>query len=154
MLIASVSAGSLTTGVEIPDPAVVGDEVLAWGWQLEQSSYATSYIPSNSGTSVTRTYDYFNGYFDEVTTQGTIFIDFEQLKQGGGDYRFRDPSNQNSYAFYYYGGGMDVYNGAAFMVDRSTLEPNNSKVAVSWNCLLYTSPSPRDGLLSRMPSSA
>ena len=24
----------------------------------------------------------------------------------------------------------------------------------AWNCLLYTSPSPRDGLLSRMPSSA
>ena len=24
----------------------------------------------------------------------------------------------------------------------------------SYNCLLYTSPSPRDGLLSRMPSSA
>src|SRR5680860_256916 len=24
----------------------------------------------------------------------------------------------------------------------------------NWNCLLYTSPSPRDGLLSRMPSSA
>ena len=23
-----------------------------------------------------------------------------------------------------------------------------------WGCLLYTSPSPRDGLLSRMPSSA
>ena len=26
--------------------------------------------------------------------------------------------------------------------------------AINWNCLLYTSPSPRDGLLSRMPSSA
>ena len=25
---------------------------------------------------------------------------------------------------------------------------------VIWDCLLYTSPSPRDGLLSRMPSSA
>ena len=24
----------------------------------------------------------------------------------------------------------------------------------TWTCLLYTSPSPRDGLLSRMPSSA
>ena len=24
----------------------------------------------------------------------------------------------------------------------------------NWSCLLYTSPSPRDGLLSRMPSSA
>ena len=27
-------------------------------------------------------------------------------------------------------------------------------LAKSYNCLLYTSPSPRDGLLSRMPSSA
>ena len=25
---------------------------------------------------------------------------------------------------------------------------------LTWDCLLYTSPSPRDGLLSRMPSSA
>mgnify|MGYP003323361884 CR=1 FL=1 len=25
---------------------------------------------------------------------------------------------------------------------------------IFWGCLLYTSPSPRDGLLSRMPSSA
>ena len=34
--------------------------------------------------------------------------------------------------------------------------PNNFKKSVSssWVCLLYTSPSPRDGLLSRMPSSA
>ena len=28
------------------------------------------------------------------------------------------------------------------------------RVAAGWTCLLYTSPSPRDGLLSRMPSSA
>ena len=28
------------------------------------------------------------------------------------------------------------------------------KQAQEYNCLLYTSPSPRDGLLSRMPSSA
>ena len=27
-------------------------------------------------------------------------------------------------------------------------------IASQYNCLLYTSPSPRDGLLSRMPSSA
>ena len=27
-------------------------------------------------------------------------------------------------------------------------------ITLSKNCLLYTSPSPRDGLLSRMPSSA
>ena len=30
----------------------------------------------------------------------------------------------------------------------------NAEIAGSGSCLLYTSPSPRDGLLSRMPSSA
>ena len=31
---------------------------------------------------------------------------------------------------------------------------NTKKVVLFGSCLLYTSPSPRDGLLSRMPSSA
>ena len=35
--------------------------------------------------------------------------------------------------------------------ERLTEPPANAAVR---NCLLYTSPSPRDGLLSRMPSSA
>ena len=46
--------------------------------------------------------------------------------------------------------------GSNEVVTKSTY-PNASFVyGVSWNhiCLLYTSPSPRDGLLSRMPSSA
>ena len=30
----------------------------------------------------------------------------------------------------------------------------NMPLAILYTCLLYTSPSPRDGLLSRMPSSA
>ena len=37
-------------------------------------------------------------------------------------------------------------------VGKTTLA---NKIATTFNyCLLYTSPSPRDGLLSRMPSSA
>ena len=31
---------------------------------------------------------------------------------------------------------------------------NKVKPKVTWSCLLYTSPSPRDATLSRMPSSA
>ena len=31
---------------------------------------------------------------------------------------------------------------------------DETKWSMVWVCLLYTSPSPRDGLLSRMPSSA
>ena len=34
------------------------------------------------------------------------------------------------------------------------LDEVGSPATVASNCLLYTSPSPRDGLLSRMPSSA
>ena len=46
---------------------------------------------------------------------------------------------------------------ACNMMDEATLEGVNAfleKRKPSWACLLYTSPSPRDGLLSRMPSSA
>ena len=54
-----------------------------------------------------------------------------------------------------------TYQGEAFakrvrplaeMLDASLVVPCN--VAQPKSCLLYTSPSPRDGLLSRMPSSA
>ena len=37
---------------------------------------------------------------------------------------------------------------------RSVLPEGNTVSRLYMNCLLYTSPSPRDGLLSRMPSSA
>ena len=37
--------------------------------------------------------------------------------------------------------------------ETSTKESSNSNI-FTYVCLLYTSPSPRDGLLSRMPSSA
>ena len=37
---------------------------------------------------------------------------------------------------------------------QSAVGSNSSKLSLSLFCLLYTSPSPRDGLLSRMPSSA
>ena len=36
----------------------------------------------------------------------------------------------------------------------AALRDGNRRMYRTWICLLYTSPSPRDGLLSRMPSSA
>ena len=38
--------------------------------------------------------------------------------------------------------------------ERSLAYETSKRSAPDWVCLLYTSPSPRDGLLSRMPSSA
>ena len=37
---------------------------------------------------------------------------------------------------------------------RFDVKSEKNKIIVDNSCLLYTSPSPRDGLLSRMPSSA
>ena len=45
--------------------------------------------------------------------------------------------------------GFDVYG-----VDKSSEKIELLRNGQTYICLLYTSPSPRDGLLSRMPSSA
>ena len=47
----------------------------------------------------------------------------------------------------------------ALQIGRSAILTSQAAISVAGNnmanaCLLYTSPSPRDGLLSRMPSSA
>ena len=44
--------------------------------------------------------------------------------------------------------------GAHVVISGRTAATNASALAHLQTCLLYTSPSPRDGLLSRMPSSA
>ena len=60
--------------------------------------------------------------------------------------------------FYYPIDERDPGQGMNLLETRLLLKKENGWEAVSyaWNddCLLYTSPSPRDGLLSRMPSSA
>ena len=49
----------------------------------------------------------------------------------------------------YYKDDMGMKGGAMYKKGGSV-----KKKKQGYNCLLYTSPSPRDGLLSRMPSSA
>lgn len=105
-----------------------------WGGQQEVGAFQTSYIPTTSST-VTRNYDRIPSQTlsTALTTEGTIYIDFDKIIKSNAGFGFTNSSNQNSYMFYFYSDGMDVYNNAAFIVDRSTLEPNNSKVAVSWS---------------------
>ena len=50
--------------------------------------------------------------------------------------------------------GERVYDGEIFKLQEHTDRLFHSAGRMDINCLLYTSPSPRDGLLSRMPSSA
>ena len=50
--------------------------------------------------------------------------------------------------------GLSAIGGGVLAPTFGALRNLGIKVTGSKNCLLYTSPSPRDGLLSRMPSSA
>ena len=47
-----------------------------------------------------------------------------------------------------------VFGAKSKILKKTDKEILNSFMKYTCNCLLYTSPSPRDGLLSRMPSSA
>ena len=51
-------------------------------------------------------------------------------------------------------GGAAVASAVAEAILRADTEKHMLNIDIRNICLLYTSPSPRDGLLSRMPSSA
>ena len=62
-----------------------------------------------------------------------------------GDLNYQDSFNLNQDTY-----ASDVYEKVITLFNRSYLQISEKLQ----DCLLYTSPSPRDGLLSRMPSSA
>ena len=98
---ATITTGTFSTGLEIPDPAVSGDEVLVWGWQVEAGSYATSYIKTE-GSSVTRVAE--TSEINSVPNVPTSypFVMYVEgnhtLGQESGTCGFYDKSNQ----YYYY----------------------------------------------------
>ena len=53
-----------------------------------------------------------------------------------------------------WGGIMDMSMDGSPIIDKTHIEGLYLNCGWCYGCLLYTSPSPRDGLLSRMPSSA
>ena len=56
--------------------------------------------------------------------------------------------------FNYISGRNDIQEKIAMTTPVTQVEKNGDLTMQFYFCLLYTSPSPRDGLLSRMPSSA
>ena len=50
--------------------------------------------------------------------------------------------------------GIEEVDNLTFELEKKIIKEANPYLGICVGCLLYTSPSPRDGLLSRMPSSA
>jgi hypothetical protein len=46
--VTATAAGAANYGIEAPDPAVIGDEILLWGFQVETGDIATDYIPTTT----------------------------------------------------------------------------------------------------------
>ena len=92
--------------------------------------------------------------FDE----GDIFIDGKSIKKNPLECKKEMAYIPDNPDLYEYLTGIQYLNFVAdvYQVSKNDREARIAKFAdmLELTCLLYTSPSPRDGLLSRMPSSA
>jgi len=119
-----------------------GDYLYAWGAQLEQSSYPTSYIPTQ-GSAVTRVADACSGAGnDQVinSTEGVLFIETSALSDDLSERRFglSDGTSSNVVRVGYTGISNRIiaviYDGSnqAVMTYISSDITQNSKIAVKY----------------------
>lgn len=112
---ATMTSGSANAGLEIPDPSIAGDEILVWGWQVEEGSFSSSYIP-NYGTAlgVTRAAETCNGSGDAATFNDSEGVLMAEIAALADDLTFRtitisDSSTSNNVGFGYRNNSNSIY---------------------------------------------
>ena len=130
----TITTSTATTGLEIADPAVVGDEVLVWGWQVEAGSYATSLIHT-SGSAVTRSQDVGSNAGNSnliSSVEGVLYTEVNFKDITAGTYlSISDGSSSNRIIIGVQAGTARVY--ASSLVTTFTIDFNRyNKIAYSY----------------------
>ncbi len=122
--------------------SVSGDHFFIFGAQLEQNSFATSYIPT-SGAISTRLADaaFGAGSSDLInSTEGVLYFEGSALADDltSKPITINDTTASNELGFYYYGNRIDAYvkvgNVNQFYVIKSIADATiTSKIALKWN---------------------
>lgn len=102
------------TYLVLDDSGVTATEYEIWGTQLEEGSYATSYIPAYGGSSVTRAYDYADNAGDASVfndTEGVLYLESSWLSNalGTSTIAISDGTNSNRIIIGYIGLDDDLY---------------------------------------------
>ncbi len=114
-------------------------DVSIWGAQIEEGSYATSYIPT-SGSTVTRLADSCSqttpsGVIGQ--TEGTLFVDVDFLTFSGFDYfGLNDGSNNERVLIQRSGTNIKTYINST-EIDSQSLSSLSNKIAVSYKANEY-----------------
>jgi len=120
-------------------------DLLVWGAQLEEGSYATSYIPTQ-GSAVTRLADTASGSGNADTfndSEGTLYFEGSALENGGGSNRFISLSDGTSDNLIYiridstasrFRGFARGSSGSYTLVTVNSIpQTDNNKIALVWD---------------------
>ena len=112
----------------------------AWGFQTEQQSYATSYIPT-SGTTVTRNQETCINATPEInSTEGTLFFEGSGLVNGGNNrYISLSDNTSSNRVQLVFAGTANRLNVSGTNIPsinyNSFVQTNNNKIALSYSAL-------------------
>ncbi len=141
--LAPQSSGNSTTANQVTYDGDGNGNVYLWGAQLEQASYATSYIPTQ-GSAVTRSADACNNGGNEQvinSTEGVLYAQISALSNSGNTYRLIGLNNgsgtNTNRIFIGYTNNNSIYaaiNDTTIAFTTSSFDVKNfNKVAVVYN---------------------